>query len=639
MKRWTINDRARLLALLPASTVAVLLLSFFLALRLNDIGAGLQQRGGTLARQFASSVEYGVSAGNREVLAQLANDLLAEPDLRAVTVWNADGEILTRAGVLSDMSLRSLFGAPEPRMIDIGEALVFLHAVRVAEAASADTPQPGPAAAARPPLGWVAVEMSRRGVSDAKRELLLVGIGSALLILVAGLLLAMRIARGITRPLERVVNAVEAIGNGDFSARVPVEGGDDLRRLGEGINRMAERIETAQAEMRREVESATQELRQKRAEADQANIAKSRFLAAASHDLRQPIHALDLFVDLLARQPHSAETANLVVRIRRSVASIGSLLDSLLDISRLDAGAMSAEPRVFPIQAILDRLGDAAVEAAERRLRLYIRRNRQWVRSDPVLLERVLRNLLGNALRYTDRGTVMVAARRRGEALRIEVRDSGIGIDPAAQELVFHEFVQLDNPERNRDKGLGLGLAIVRRLSRLLQHQVGVRSQPGRGSVFWIDVPLASPPVGGETAAVPRHGDVGGCSIVLVDDDPLVLSDLSSRLEKWGCRVFAGHSRRQVEAALAGDGTRPDLILCDYRLADGDDGFAVVDRLRRTFGAAIPAVLMSGVTDPEIRAFAEQRGLPLLYKPIPPARLRATLRVMLEKPDPSAAAD
>lgn len=629
MKHWTIRSRALLLALLPASAVALLLLSFFLALRLDGIESGLQQRGGTLIRQFAASAEYGVYSGNRQVLAQLADNLLAEPDVRAVTVWNAEGEYLVRAGMISDAFLARLLGAREDRVIDDGEALIFLRAVRLAGAGSEDPLLPEFTGGSGQPPGWVAIEMGRQSARAAKQELILVGIGTAVAVLVAGLLLAMWIAHGITVPLDRVVNAVEAIGHGDLAVRVPVEGGDDLRRLGDGVNRMAARIASAHAEMQREIEAATHELRQKRADAEQANIAKTRFLAAASHDLRQPIHALGLFVDLLARKPHEPQTAHLVQRIGQSVETIGSLLDSLLDISRLDAGALSPEPRVLPVQTLFDRLGDATAEAEQKGLRLRIRPSRLWIRSDPMLLERVLRNLLANALRYTPRGGILVAGRRRGGALRIEVRDSGIGIDAASQELVFHEFVQLDNPERNRDKGLGLGLAIVARLGRLLGHPVGLRSAPGRGSVFWIEVPLAVPTTGGDAPAA-QEGAVDGRTIVLIDDDALVLSGMADLLGNWGCRVYAGQSRGQIENALLADGRRPDLIICDHHLADGDTGVDIIDRLRRIYGVAIPAVLLSGNTDPELWAMAGRRGLPLLHKPVRPAKLRATLRALLD---------
>lgn len=630
MKRWTIRDRALLLALLPTSAVAVMLLTFFLFSGLRNIESGLQQRGTTLIAQLAVSSQYGVFSGNSSSLQVLVEGVLAEADVRGVVVWSPASGVMARAGQMAPESIGRLGASRVEPVIDRGEAITFIRPVRLADAVGEDPLLPDFKAAAGQPLGWVAIEMSRRGARAAEREIIVVGVGGTFAVLAIALLLAVRISRGITAPINRIFRAVEIIGGGDYSARVPVEGGDDLRRLGDGVNRMASRIEAAQAIMQQEIEAATRELREKRAEAERANVAKTRFLAAASHDLRQPIHALGLFVDLLARKHHDPENAHLVRRIGQSVETIGGLLDSLLDISRLDAGAMTPEPRALPLQQIFDRLGDAVAEADRKNLRLRIRPCRLWIRSDPMLLERVLRNLLVNALRYTERGGIMVAARRRGSLLRIEVRDSGCGIEPESQSLIFHEFVQLGNPERNREKGLGLGLAIVSRLGRLLGHQIGLRSAPGRGSVFWIDVPTAVPGVD-EAASAGREGSVGGRSIVLIDDDGLVLSGMSELLGSWGCRVYAGRDRSEIEAALDADGIVPDLIICDHRLAAGDNGVNVVDHLRRSYGEAIPAMLMTGDTDPAIWALAGQRGMPLLHKPVRPAKLRATLRALLDQ--------
>lgn len=632
MNQWTIRDRALMLALLPASAVALLLLSIFLVTRFDNVESSLQQRGASLIRQLAVSAEYGVYSGNVQVLQAQAQAILSEEDVRGVIVWTGNGGVLARAGLVSDEFVQRLASVREARVIDSDDNLAFVRPVRLADVNSDDPLLPGFNPATVQAAGWVAIEMSRQGAVAARRQLVLVGVGSVLAVLFAALLLALRIGRSITRPIERLVGAIDGIGRGDFSDRVPLEGGEDLRRLGDGINRMAERIESAQALMQREIEAATAELREKRAEAERANIAKTRFLAAASHDLRQPIHALGLFVDLLARKPHEPESAHLVDRIGQSVDTIGSLLDSLLDISRLDAGALTPEPRALPLQALFDRLGDCIAEAEHKGLRLRIRPCRLWIRSDPMLLERILRNFVSNALRYTDVGSILIAARRRGELLRIEVRDSGIGIDTESQALVFHEFVQLGNPERNREKGLGLGLAIVWRLGCLLDHPIGLRSEPGRGSVFWVDLPLAVPGAPDVPTAA-REGAVDGISVVLIDDDTLVLSGMAGLLETWGCHVYAGHSRDEIEAMLGRDAKQPDLIICDHRSASGENGIEVVDHLRRRYGNALPAVLMSGDTDPSIWALASTRGLPLLHKPVRPAKLRATLRALLHADD------
>ncbi len=263
---------------------------------------------------------------------------------------------------------------------------------------------------------------------------------------------------------------------------------------------------TAQLERTREARDA----------AEAADRAKSRFLAAASHDLRQPLHALGLFAAKLPEHVQDAEGARLADRMRHSVESLESLLSSLLDISRLDAGAIEPRPQAIALDALLDRLaGDFAPVALERGLKLAVVRTRLVVRSDPVLLERIARNLVDNALKHTRRGGVVVGARRRGSRVAIEVHDSGPGIPAEERERVFEEFYQIGNPERDRSRGLGLGLAIVRRLAGLLGHRIEVDSEPGRGSVFRVIVEREDPSAivaEGAAAAPPARSPVGACS-------------------------------------------------------------------------------------------------------------------------------
>lgn len=630
MRRWTIRTRALVLALLPASAVALLLVGAFIGLRFGEIEENLRRRGLGLVQQIAAGSEYGIFSGNREALQILADDMLAETDVRGISLWSGRGELLARAGKVTENAALSIAEAKPAPVREIDSALVFVQAVALAPAASDDPLLPGYTQWTPLPAGWAVVELSRRGTDAARRELLVVGGGIALLVLASALMLAIRMARGISEPLQQVMRAVENIGRGALDVRLAIDGGDDVRRLGQGVNRMAARLETARADILAEIEAATVELREKRAEAEQASIAKTRFLAAASHDLRQPMHALGLFVELLAHKEMPPDAEHLVRRIMQSVEAMGSLLDALLDISRLDAGALVPDSKPLSLQALFERMeSDFRAEAEFKGLRFHIRATAAWALSDATLLERVLRNLTANAIRYTARGTVMLAARRRGDRLRIEVRDSGIGIETADQALVFSEFFQVGNPERNREKGLGLGLAIVERLSRLLGHPVGLRSSAGRGSVFWIEVPAASADV--SQAAVSEVGAVVDRQVVaLIDDDVLVLTAMTELLGSWGCRVYSATSWRRMAELLRDDRASPDLVICDHRLSDGDNGILVVDRLRVEYGAGLPAILLSGDTDPKVRVEAADKGLPILHKPVRPAKLRAALRALIE---------
>jgi signal transduction histidine kinase len=365
-------------------------------------------------------------------------------------------------------------------------------------------------------------------------------------------------------------------------------------------------------------------------QAEMANRFKSRFLAAASHDLRQPLHALGLFAAALPEHTRDAEGAELVQRITTSIDSLDALLSSLLDISKLDAGAITAEPRDLRLDDLFERLAnDFVPEALERDLRLAVVPTRFVVRSDPALLERIVRNLVANALRYTERGGVVVGARRRGGRIAIEVWDSGAGIAAAERERIFEEFYQIGNPERDRTRGLGLGLAIVRRLARLLGHDVELDSRVGRGSVFRVLVAPGDPKaVAAAAPAAPLAASLlRGRLIVVIDDEPSVRESTGNLLQAWGCDVVAAADAKE---ALAAVGQRvPAALLVDYRLRGGEDGLGAIAQLRAMLGR-IPALLISGESSTEELARINARGVQLLHKPVPPAKLRSALTFLLD---------
>jgi len=366
---------------------------------------------------------------------------------------------------------------------------------------------------------------------------------------------------------------------------------------------------------------------QKRA-AEQANIAKSRFLAIASHDLRQPLHALDLFLQALQECPLPGQERQLVANIRRSVDAMEGLFDALLDISRLDAGAVRARMTTFPLEDLFERLRfEFGPVAQQKGLRLTIARTSLYGRSDPELLAQILRNLLANALRYTVDGGVLLGCRRAGEQLRIEVWDSGSGIPEDKRTLVFQEFTQLGNPERDRRKGLGLGLAIVERLGSLLGHPIGLRSEVGKGSIFSVTLVRGRPeehrPVEPDCRS---HGafDLSGMLALLIDDDVTIRHAIEGLLRKWRCDVIAAASGAEVVEKLTGVRRTPDIIIADYRLREEANGVALIERLRGEFNTEVPALLITAGTAAE-RRDCEASGVPVLAKPVNPARLRTLL--------------
>ncbi|WP_434622931.1 ATP-binding response regulator [Azospirillum sp. B2RO_4] len=373
-----------------------------------------------------------------------------------------------------------------------------------------------------------------------------------------------------------------------------------------------------------------------RAEVARTTAARSRFLASASHDLRQPFQAMRLFLDALTTQVQDNARASRTAGMLANAMTAGEqLLNALLDISTLDAGTVEADLQPVSLDAMLQSLAEEfRPQAEEKGLRLRVHLPcRAFTRSDPVLLGRIVRNLLANAIRYTQRGGILLGLRRRDGQWRIEVWDTGFGIPQDKLDVIFDEFHQLTNPARDPTRGLGLGLAIVRRLSVLLSAPIDVRSRSGRGSVFAVTVDrLDGEGAAADTLSATASADHGaaavpldGMRILVVDDDSMVLSGLLLTLESWGCAFVSASNMREVFAAVDGLEGPPDAILTDLRLPGKVSGFDVIDRVRKLFKADIPAVVLTGETAPESLLEGQRRGCAFLHKPLHPGELRRVL--------------
>ena len=417
-------------------------------------------------------------------------------------------------------------------------------------------------------------------------------------------------------------------------------------------NDVTARVHTAQAlresdrQLRQSAETLEQrviertaQLEASRAEAEAANLGKTRFIAAASHDLLQPLHAARLFTAaMIDRDPRN----DLGGKIDASLGAVESLLDALLDISKLDAGAFKPETRPFALQPLFESLGTAfAPVAARRGTELVLVPTRAFVSTDPAFLRRILQNLLSNALRYGrtegHAGRVLLGCRRvmgkdGREELRIEVKDNGPGISPDKQAMIFDEFVRLQ-PEEDaprEERGLGLGLAIVDRIARMLDLQLSLASAPGRGSTFAVTVPRVPAGVAVPTAqAAPQPVlSIDAESFVLcIDNEARVREAMAALLGGWGCRVVTAASHVDALDQVARTGRLPDLVLADLHLDEGPDGLDVVEALRRTWGRVVPAALVTADRDPTLRVRARAQQVELLHKPVKPASLRALLRM------------
>jgi signal transduction histidine kinase len=384
-------------------------------------------------------------------------------------------------------------------------------------------------------------------------------------------------------------------------------------------------------------EFLARELAQQQQIADDAGKAKAKFLASASHDLRQPVQAIALFQELLRPEMKlTAKGEEYFAKAQQAVGAVSGLLSALLDVSRLDASTLKPLHAVLSMADLLSDLQREYGPLAERKgLEFRVVGCRLCINTDPMLLGRILRNLLSNALQYTPAGRVLIGCRRRGRKLSIEVWDTGIGISEADQEHIFGEFVQVGNQHRDREQGLGLGLAIVRRAACLLEAEVSVRSLPKRGSCFAISLPIsdATPPKRQIRASADGISpyDLDNRRIVVVENESLIRDGLHSLLEKWGCAVISGDSAASVLVQIKELEVEVDALISDFGLSETESGIDVVRRLRANLGPNLPALLMTGDTSESAMQAAADSGLTLLHKPVRPWRLRQTLCALLSE--------
>ena len=378
-----------------------------------------------------------------------------------------------------------------------------------------------------------------------------------------------------------------------------------------------------------------------RREAEIANRAKTQFFTAASHDLRQPLHAMGLFAEALRQRVHEPEVAQLVNSINESVDALEGLFSELLDITRIDSGVIEVHPQHFEVGDILRKLRlHFEPSAFEKGLALRLRGSGKVVFADPLLVERVLRNLVSNAIRYTNDGSVLVGCRQRGDRVLLQVWDTGLGISEDERLRIFDEFYQVPNTPKvspDQRKGLGLGLAIVKRLTDLMEAELTMRSTPGRGTMFSLELPLGRAPRPSAVLSMPgAKGPVGitlaGRRIVIVEDEPAVRAGLEVLLVGWGAQIDAFESvaaSRAWAAVCDPEVVKPDLLIVDYRLEDGLNGVDAIKALRARFGPAIPAILVTGSTMTGHDKEAHDHDFHLLIKPVVPNKLRAMIAFKL----------
>ncbi|WP_247895340.1 hybrid sensor histidine kinase/response regulator [Azospirillum brasilense] len=461
-----------------------------------------------------------------------------------------------------------------------------------------------------------------------RQSLVLVGAGGLVFVAI-GLTLAVWFSERLARAVSDASVAATALGRGEPPSPRPTRV-REINELGRALLDTHDLLRRHDANREAERRAALDA----RAEAEHANLSKSRFLAAASHDLRQPLQSLMLFANVLRSHVSSSQAVNSLMHLERGLDALKDLLDSLLDVSRLDAGVVNPTLEDFDVSTMLGPIL-TAYEGVARSKSLILEASpcSATVRSDRTLLARMVRNLLENAVRYTEAGTIRVTCRVENEHVRIAIGDTGIGIPADHLARVWEEFHQVANQERDRNQGFGLGLAIVRRLSALLDHPVDVQSTLGQGSVFTISVPLGIAVSGQaqEPVSVAPLQEVQDRFAVVVDDDAMVLLGLTTLLKGWGYHVLTATSADQALERLEESGRPPDIILSDYRLPQ-NTGVETILKIRERFQTRIPSILLTGETGSEAEQNAARHDLHLVHKPVTPRQLAAIIQ-KLAAPD------
>lgn len=612
VKNWGIRTRVLLLAMLPAMLIGVTLSAYLVIQVSADADRELFAYGHGLSRQLAAVSEFSAYSGDRAALGAVAAAALDETYITAVAIYDADGLPIASGGP-QPTRLTSLPLGEQAALINSDEAsLVFAAPILLQRFHSKDLLLAETRAPEVAVLGWVTLKVSRASMQLRKRQAVFIALFSTFLVLMVAGGLALALGRHVTRPILRLEDAVGKIQTGDLDVRVQADSGGDLQRLEEGMNAMAQALKESRDLLEMRIAAATAELEQKKNEAERANVAKSRFLAAASHDLRQPLHALTMFAADLRHEVVTPAQQRLSCQISDSAASISELLDALLDISRLDLAEIVPQVVAFPLVEIFGRLEPAYLRLAKAKgLRFACHTTSVWVEADAVLVERLLGNLVSNAIVYTARGGVLVVARRDGENVRIEVRDSGIGIAPEYQQVIFEEFFQVGNAGRVRGQGLGLGLAIVRRLAHIQGLTVTLRSAPGRGSVFGVVLPRASATSVQAVADTPAAQSVSGWSgrtLVLLRPETPSLVEVAALAKGWGLGIAWADRHDIDKVGTAGD------VAAIVAMQEG----VSTEFVERVAAHAIPSVLLGN-------AQALAHGAHLLGLPLRPARLRSLL--------------
>ena len=632
MRRGSIRSRILLAALVPLVLAVVSVGAFLLTRHALEIERNLVERTVSLARQAAMLAELPLATGSRTNAQAVADFVERSVGIVGLSLTDRDGTTVDNRGNVGATALRMLDGKPlsvqverDPHLISVVHPVVLFALPSSGNATASREANPGQR------VGYVALSVSREDERRSVARLWWTGAAILLVAVLLSLALTRAATKAVTEPLAALSDAMGRVARDDFSAQLPETGRGEFRRLAIDFNRMTQALQTARRGLRDEVVQATAALDARTREAEAANNAKSRFLAAASHDLRQPAHALSLYVAALRqglriKGPDVSDALMPAVDgIQAASRSLDALLNAVLDISRFDAGVVSAESTEVDARALFDEaLTVLRSSAGERGLRLRSRVPDVTLRTDATLLRRIIDNLVSNAIRFSRSGGILVALRLRRDHVLLQVWDQGSGIAATNLPLIFDEFYQVKRSDVAQG-GMGLGLAIVARSVRLLGGDISVRSRLGSGTCFTLSLPGAALPRRNRatSAVVPANHD---CRLVLVlDDDALIRSSMQALFGALGVRVRAEASVAPLLDIARDEKSSVSAIVVDYRLQDGFTGIDAANRLREIVGAAVPIVLITGDTSAERLRSLTASGFPVLHNPLDSDRLLTAL--------------
>jgi len=609
LPRLSLAQQLVLLAVLPAALATLGAIVVLTRQHLSNVTELMRASGQTVALQVATLAQAPLLQLDRRALQRTAQAGTSQPHVQQVQIRTDDGEILANADT-GDRRRAEGLRVVSPVMGEDGKQ-----------------------------AGEVMVEISLDAVADARKAVYY----NVLLVLVASLvgvgLAGWWAARRISAPIRRLGEAVDRLGAGE-NASVQVAGTAEVRRLQSGFNEAASALAESRRMLQSRIGEATAELARKNEQLEIASQAKTRLLAAASHDLRQPLHALTLFSDGLANGETDPVRLTRIGHIRECVDSLDRLFSELLNLSQLDAGVLQPQWSDFPLDRLFDELSRNFRSVAEQQgLRLVARKTDAWVRCDYVMLSRILNNLVSNSLRHTHEGGVLVGARRRGRAIRIDVWDTGVGIAPQHQERVFEEFYQVDSQKKHGiGRGMGLGLSTVQRLAALLNTRVELRSVPGKGTGVRLlvraaeTVPVSAAESISISAPLEAPANLEGVRVLVIDDERTILEGLQVVLSSWGAKVIAAQTREEALAMADAWDEPPEVVLSDLLLQGGDNGLdllAALERHPRGIRAGTARLLVTGETKPDRLREVAQAGIMVLYKPVSPRALRQAIATQL----------